>query len=248
MRMPRQSKAGGRTRRWRTARRRTPPRRGRSRSRARPRSPRRTARSRPAGRSPVRVPARGPTRPRVLAEIAVDDRVAGAGSGQSGVEHPHGVVVREPGAQLPASRGPVEERADAGADGVDPVPVDVQPEQRLGSDLADAVEGVRAAVDVGAERLRARRPPDGVVARGVDDAGYVVTQSSPRAVLPSRPRGTAARREGRTRSGCRPGGSPRPVGRLAISSSTSTGSGAVDSRCRHHDPGGRPRPLHGRVR
>ena len=117
-----------------------------------------------------------PPRPGVVGD-AVEHCVSGRRCGQCGVEHPDGVLVREPRAQLPAAGRPGAERADPGADGVDPVAVGVQPEQGLGRHLAHSVEGVRPAVDVDTDLRRAWCAADGVVAGGVDEAAYAVSDA-----------------------------------------------------------------------
>ena len=86
----------------RTGRRRTPPRR-----RPRPAADRgrRTPRRRPAARSRARRPGSRSHQARVLARDAVEDGEAGGGRGQRGVDHPHAVVVGEPGRQVAGGLG-----------------------------------------------------------------------------------------------------------------------------------------------
>ena len=95
----------------------------------------------------------------------VEHGVARCGRGQRGVDHPHAVVVGEPGGQVPDGLGVGKERADPAGDGVEAVAVGVQAEQGLCSDLRNAVERVRTRSDRRGERVATRGPSDGVVGR-----------------------------------------------------------------------------------
>ena len=131
----------------------------------------------------LRVVAEGAPRPEVppaagVGRDAVEDGEAGGRCGEGRLEHPHGVVVGEPRGELATAGRRGQEGADAGAQGVEPVPVGVQVHQALGGHLGDAVEGVGPAADVRAEHVgdvSARGAADGVVAGGVDEPAYAVT-------------------------------------------------------------------------
>ncbi|MNN57334.1 hypothetical protein D3C81_1723200 [compost metagenome] len=101
---------------------------------------------------------------------AVDDGVANVGREQPSLDKLHQVVIAQPRAEHARVLGLGERRADANADGLDAVAIEVETGYILAVALGQPVVAVGAARRVGVDALVLAVEANGVVGAGEDDA------------------------------------------------------------------------------